>query len=71
MTSLKQHLQATLLLSQMPTALVGEKMETERFYDAVNVILSLQVRIYVFLFLNITCTRSQFQLKSHLNLISI
>ncbi|RHN51006.1 putative lupeol synthase [Medicago truncatula] len=64
-------LKATLLLSQMPTALVGEKMETERFYDAVNVILSLQVRIYVFLFLNITCTRSQFQLKSHLNLISI
>nr|WJJ60806.1 lupeol synthase [Astragalus membranaceus var. membranaceus] len=35
-------LKATLLLSEMPIHLVGEKMETERFYDAVNVILSLQ-----------------------------
>ncbi|RDY06173.1 Lupeol synthase, partial [Mucuna pruriens] len=35
-------LKATLLLSQMPTHLVGDKMETQRFYDAVNVILSLQ-----------------------------
>jgi cycloartenol synthase len=26
----------------MPSDLVGEKLETERFYDAVNVILSLQ-----------------------------
>ncbi|KAK9930801.1 hypothetical protein M0R45_018111 [Rubus argutus] len=30
------------LLSQMPSKLVGEGMETECFYDAVNVILSLQ-----------------------------
>ena len=29
----------------MSQDLVGEKMETNRFYDAVNVILSLQVRI--------------------------
>jgi hypothetical protein len=29
----------------MPPDLVGEKMETKRFYDAVNVILSLQVKI--------------------------
>nr|AHY94897.1 cycloartenol synthase [Astragalus membranaceus] len=35
-------LKAALLLSEMPIDLVGEKMEKERFYDAVNVILSLQ-----------------------------
>lgn len=35
-------LKVALLFSKMPTDLVGEKMETERFYDAVNVILSLQ-----------------------------
>ncbi|KAF8035112.1 hypothetical protein BT93_C1216 [Corymbia citriodora subsp. variegata] len=35
-------LKAALLFSQMCPDLVGEKMETERFYDAVNVILSLQ-----------------------------
>jgi hypothetical protein len=32
----------------MPPDLVGTKMETGRFYDAVNVILSLQVRIQPF-----------------------
>ncbi|KAK3221201.1 hypothetical protein Dsin_008226 [Dipteronia sinensis] len=35
-------LKAALLLSQMSPDLVGDKMETKRFYDAVNVILSLQ-----------------------------
>nr|WNA08417.1 lanosterol synthase [Cyclocarya paliurus] len=35
-------LKVTLLFSQMSTDLVGEKMETQRYYDAVNVILSLQ-----------------------------
>lgn len=35
-------MQGALLLSKMPTDLVGEKLETERLYDAVNVILSLQ-----------------------------
>lgn len=35
-------LKAALSFSQMPADLVGEGMETERFYDAVNVILSLQ-----------------------------
>ena len=35
-------LKSTLLFSQMSAELVGEKMETQRFYDAVNVILSLQ-----------------------------
>ncbi|KAK8292546.1 hypothetical protein E1A91_D06G130200v1 [Gossypium mustelinum] len=35
-------LKCSLLFSQMPTNLVGEKLETGRFYDAVNVILSLQ-----------------------------
>ncbi|KAG2385405.1 Lupeol synthase [Vigna angularis] len=33
---------AALLLSEMPTDLVGDQMETQRFFDAVNVILSLQ-----------------------------
>ena len=37
--------QVALLFSQMSQDLVGKKMETHRFYDAVNVILSLQVRI--------------------------
>ncbi|XAR63784.1 Lupeol synthase [Bertholletia excelsa] len=35
-------LKCALLFSQMPPVLVGEKIETERLYDAVNVILSLQ-----------------------------
>ncbi|XP_051150453.1 lupeol synthase-like [Andrographis paniculata] len=35
-------LKAVLLFSQMSPELVGVKMETERLYDAVNVILSLQ-----------------------------
>ncbi|PON40447.1 Squalene cyclase [Trema orientale] len=35
-------LKAALLLSQMPTTTVGEKLEVECLYDAVNVILSLQ-----------------------------
>ncbi|KAM4087882.1 hypothetical protein ACB094_07G029400 [Castanea mollissima] len=35
-------LKVVLLFSQMPQDFVGEKMETGRFYDAVNVILSLQ-----------------------------
>lgn len=37
--------QCALLFSQMPTQLVGEKLDVERLYDAVNVILSLQVKI--------------------------
>lgn len=35
-------LKCALLFAQMPPELFGEKAETERFYDAVNVILSLQ-----------------------------
>ncbi|GMJ07130.1 camelliol C synthase 1 [Hibiscus trionum] len=35
-------LKCALLFSQMPNDLVGEKMETEQFYESVNVILSLQ-----------------------------
>nr|GMD91032.1 lupeol synthase-like [Ipomoea batatas] len=35
-------LKVALLLSQQPEELVGEKIETECLYDAVNVILSLQ-----------------------------
>ncbi|KAH6779223.1 cycloartenol synthase 1 [Perilla frutescens var. hirtella] len=35
-------LKVALLYSQMPPELVGEEIETERLYDAVNVILSLQ-----------------------------
>ncbi|KAG6725892.1 hypothetical protein I3842_02G053000 [Carya illinoinensis] len=37
-------LKVSLLFSQMSPDLVGEKIETWRFYDAVNVILSLQSR---------------------------
>ncbi|KAK1565106.1 hypothetical protein Q3G72_018903 [Acer saccharum] len=35
-------LKCYLLFSMMPTELVGEKMDTERLYDSVNVLLSLQ-----------------------------
>ncbi|CAI0455220.1 unnamed protein product [Linum tenue] len=35
-------LKAALLLSQMPSELVGEPLKAQRFYDAANVILSLQ-----------------------------
>ncbi|KAB1212043.1 Lupeol synthase [Morella rubra] len=35
-------LKVALLFSQMSSDLVGERMDRERFYDAVNVILSLQ-----------------------------
>lgn len=35
--------QVAVLLSQIPPELVGEPIDTERLYDAVNVILSLQV----------------------------
>ncbi|KAK4851535.1 hypothetical protein QYF36_016008 [Acer negundo] len=35
-------LKCCLLFSMMPPELVGEKMDTERLYDSVNVILSLQ-----------------------------
>ncbi|KAM7259589.1 hypothetical protein ACFE04_015330 [Oxalis oulophora] len=35
-------LKASLLLAQIPSDLVGEQMEAEQFYDAVNVIISLQ-----------------------------
>ena len=38
-------LQCCLYFAMMPPEMVGEKIETEQFYDAVNVILSLQVRI--------------------------
>lgn len=37
-------LQAVLLLSRVPSETVGEPLEAKRLYDAVNVILSLQVR---------------------------
>lgn len=35
--------QATLLLSKIPSDIVGEPLEANRLYDAVNVLLSLQV----------------------------
>lgn len=38
-------LKVALLYSQMSPDLIGEKIETERLYDAVNVLLSLQVRL--------------------------
>lgn len=36
-------LQAVLLLSKLPTEMVGDPIGVERLHDAVNVILSLQV----------------------------
>lgn len=38
-------LKCCLLLSMMPTEIVGEKMEPERLYDSVNILLSLQSKI--------------------------
>ncbi|XLT60371.1 hypothetical protein HN873_052975, partial [Arachis hypogaea] len=35
-------LKASILMSRMPIEIVGEKVETQRLYDAVNVILSIQ-----------------------------
>jgi hypothetical protein len=37
--------QCCMLLSMKSPKIVGEKMELERFYDSVNVMLSLQVRM--------------------------
>ena len=38
------NIQCCLHLSTMPPEIVGEKMEPERFYDAANFMLSIQVR---------------------------
>lgn len=38
-------LQAVLLLSKLPSEIVGKSIDVERIYDAVNVILSLQVTV--------------------------
>lgn len=35
--------QAVLLLSKLPSDIVGEPIESKQLYDAVNVVLSLQV----------------------------
>jgi len=40
--------QCCLLLSMLQEEIVGEKLEPERLYDAVNFILSLQVSILNF-----------------------
>ena len=37
--------QCCLLFSMMPPEVVDEKMEPERLFDAVNILLYLQVRI--------------------------
>jgi hypothetical protein len=41
-----------MLLSMKTPEIVGEKMELEQFYDSVNVILSLKVRIELLELLN-------------------
>jgi uncharacterized membrane protein len=38
--------QAALLLSKLPQGMVGESIEANRLYDAVNVILSLMVCVF-------------------------
>lgn len=42
--------QALLLLSKFPSDIVGDQMETCRFHDAVNILLSLQVWNHAFYF---------------------
>lgn len=37
-------LQAALLLSKVPREIVGEPLDAKKLYDAVNVIISLQVK---------------------------
>lgn len=39
-------MQATLILSTFPKELVGDPIAVDRLYDAVNVILSYQVRFF-------------------------
>ncbi|KAJ0075614.1 hypothetical protein Patl1_35157 [Pistacia atlantica] len=43
-----ENLLCCLHLSMMPAEVVGEKMEAERLYDAVNFILTFQIRLHVF-----------------------
>ena len=38
-------LQAVLLLSKLPSEIVGKKIDEQQLYNAVNVILSLQVTV--------------------------
>jgi hypothetical protein len=45
--------QCCLLLSMLPPEIVGEKMEPERLYDSVNVLLSLQASAIKFIAINI------------------
>ncbi|KAK2974078.1 hypothetical protein RJ640_015748 [Escallonia rubra] len=42
-----ESLKCLLMLSQMPTEIAGEKVDVQRLYDGVNVLLYLQVRIHV------------------------
>ncbi|RZB98306.1 Beta-amyrin synthase [Glycine soja] len=42
-----ESLKCCLLLSMLPPEIVGEKMEPERLYDSVNVLLSLQARLTI------------------------
>jgi beta-amyrin synthase len=37
-------MQCCLLFSMMPQEIVGQKLEPERLFDSVNILLSLQVR---------------------------
>jgi hypothetical protein len=45
-TEFLHFMQATLILSTFPKELVGDPMAEDRLYDAVNVILSYQVRFF-------------------------
>lgn len=40
--------QCCLLLSKLPPEVVGEKMEPEKLFDSVNIMLSLQVNLFYF-----------------------
>ena len=41
-------MQAALLLSDLPSDIAGEAIPTDQLYDAVNMLLSLQVQLFNF-----------------------
>lgn len=47
-------LKCCLLLSMLPPEIVGDKMEPERLYDSINILLSLQETFYFCLSIFIT-----------------
>lgn len=63
--------QCCLLLSKLPPDVVGEKMEPERFYDSVNLILSLQVSFFEIELIEGGSIRRRKKFKDILNMIFV